>query len=129
MDRRTYNWRTLTAWLCKQHQRRRRAAGALAAPEITGISLVWGATLPGWADVTLGLSFAHNGWPVATLEVWRTINGGAEALAGTVASSASSFVDGSLANGEVTVAYRARYRNGAVLGPWSSVLQWDVSPP
>ena len=100
-----------------------------AAPLILGATTVWGGSVPGWADVMLSLSFTHGSWPVATLEITCILDGGEEGLAGTVASNASSFTHGSVAQGESSLSYRARYRNGSVFGPFSAPFPWDLTLP
>ena len=47
----------------------------------------------------------------------------------TVASNASSFTHGSVAQGESSLSYRARYRNGGVFGPFSAPFPWDLTLP
>ena len=122
----------LAAWsaLYAQARRRRRVALAQpAAPVILSAVTQWDASVPGWADVTLTLSFTHGSWPVATLEILCILDGGEEALVGTVASTASSFGHGSVTQGESSLVYRARYRNGGIIGPFSPAFPWDISLP
>ena len=124
----------LATWtaLYLQTRRRARAAGTLpplAAPVILGAVTQWDASVPGWADVTLTLAFNHGSWPVATLEIFWTLDGGAEGLAGTVASTATSFGHGSVTQGESSLVYRARYRDGGTLGPFSAAFPWEISLP
>jgi hypothetical protein len=102
-------------------------ATAPAAPLITGALTEWDASVPGWADVTLTLTFNHGSFPVATLEILCILDGGEEWLAGTVASSAAAFTHGSVTQGESSLVYRARYRHGGVYGPFSPSFPWNVT--
>ena len=124
----------LATWTALYLQARRRARAAvaappLAAPVILGAVTQWDASVPGWADVTLTLAFNHGSWPVATLEIFWTLDGGAEGLAGTVASTATSYGHGSVTQGESSLVYRARYRDGSVFGPFSAAFPWEISLP
>ena len=98
-------------------------------PLILGAVTQWGGSVPGWADVMLSLSFTHGSWPVASLEIACIIDGGEEGVAGTVASHATSFTHGSVAQGESSLSYRARYRNGGLFGPFSAPFPWDLTLP
>ncbi len=100
-----------------------------AVPVILSAVTVWGGSVPGWADVTLSLSFDHGLWPVAILEITCSLDGGEEGLAGTVPSTATSFTHTSISQGESSLSYRARYRNGTVLGPFSAPFPWDLTLP
>ena len=105
------------------------AATVPAAPVITGAATVWNGSVPGWADVTLSLSFSHGLLPVAILEITCIIDGGEEGMVGSVVSTATAFTHGSVAQGESSLAYRARYRNGAIFGPFSASFPWDLTLP
>ena len=83
----------------------------------------------GHMALSLGASLNHGPWPVATLEVFCIIDGGEEGPVGTVASTATAFTHGSVAQGESSLSYRVRYRNGAVIGPVSAWFPWDISLP
>ena len=95
---------------------------------MTSGSYAWDVTQVGWADITLSFTFVHGNFPVANIEVWKRLNGGAYSLLATVASTATSYYY-ALACGVSggTFDFKARYVNGATLGPFSNVLRVDVS--
>src|ERR1041385_801027 len=81
------------AWLATWLEDRRRARVAAQpatpnAPVITAAAVMWGATQGGWGDVNLTWTFVHGTFPVATIELWQSVNGGAYSLLVTVASTA-----------------------------------------
>jgi hypothetical protein len=121
--------RAWTSWFLTERRRTRLAWRTPAAPVILTAATQWDASVVGWADVTLTLAFNHGPWPVATLEVLCIIDAGEEGLVGTVASTATSFTHGSVAQGESSLSYRARYRNGGVFGPASAWFPYDLSLP
>ncbi len=102
-------------------------SAVVAAWESAGTQ--WDASVVGWADVTLTLAFNHGPWPVAALEVFCIIDGGEEGPVGTVASTATAFTHGSVAQGESSLSYRVRYRNGGVIGPVCAWFPWDIALP
>jgi len=93
------------------------------APTITSISdAIWDATTVDWADLQVNFTFAHNGFPVALTEMWLSLNSGAYVLLGTVASTATNYYHANacdLNGGDFN--FKARYKNGATLGPFSNV--------
>lgn len=95
---------------------------------MTGGVEAWDVTQPNWADITLNFTFVHGTSPVANLEVWKSLNGGAYTLLATVASTATGYYYAlacGLSGG--TFDFKARYKNGATLGPYSNVLRVDVT--
>ena len=94
-----------------------------SAPTITTISdALWDVTTPNWADLQVNFTFAHNGFPVALIEMWLSLNSGAYVLLGTVASTATNYYHANacdLNGGDFN--FKARYKNGATLGPFSNV--------
>jgi hypothetical protein len=121
--------RAWTNWFLTERRRLRLAWRTPAVPVILSAVTQWDASVVGWADVQLTLAFNHGPWPVATLDVFCIIDGGEEGPVGTVASTATSFTHGSVAQGESSLSYRARYRNGGVIGPVSAWFPYDISLP
>jgi hypothetical protein len=100
---------------------------APAAPVLTGLSFAWAGAA---ADVTLTYTFAPGEWPVARLQVWCAVDGGAWFYAGNISPSASAgtFLHAQAVEGEALLSYRLRYANDAgVLGPWSAVASVEVT--
>ena len=121
--RRFHGW--LATWL--QDRRRARVPAAVPsgpnAPTITTISdALWDVTTPNWADLQVNFTFVHGGSPVALIEMWLSLNSGAYVLLGTVASTATNYYHANacdLNGGDFN--FKARYKNGATLGPYSNV--------
>jgi len=120
------------AWLAMWLQDRRRAQQATLppvpnAPTMTGGSSQFDVTQSGWADITLSWTFVHGTFPVATIELWKSLNGGAYVLlvAGGSTATAYYYALACDINGG-TFDFKARYKNGATLGPFSNVLRVDV---
>ena len=95
---------------------------------MTGGSSAFDVTQAGWADITLNWTFVHGTFPVANLELWKSLNGAAYGLLVTVASTATGYYY-ALACGNIggTFDFKTRYQNGATLGPFSNVLRVDVA--
>ena len=122
------------SWLATWLQDRRRAQQAtlppvLNAPVITSGTYQYDVTQAGWADITLSWTFVHGTFPVATIEVWKSLNAGAYSLLATVASTATGYyyplacdVNGG------TFDFKTRYKNGPTIGPFSNVYRVDIVP-
>lgn len=95
---------------------------------MTGGSFTFDTTQAGWADITVSWTFVHGTFPVATIELWKSLNGGAYVLlvAGSSTASAYYYALACDINGG-TFDFKTRYRNGSTLGPFSNVLRVDVS--
>ena len=123
---------TRRAWLATWLQDRRRARQVVTptpnAPTMTGGTSAFDVTQTGWADITLNWTFVHGTFPVANLELWKRLNGGAYTLLVTVASTATGYYYALAcdSNGG-TFDFKTRYKNGATLGPFSNVLRVDVA--
>ena len=119
----------LATWLQDRRRARQQAAPPTPnAPVMTGASATYDVTQTGWADITLSWTFVHGTFPIATIEVWKSVNGGAYALLVGGGSTASAYY-WALAcdiNGG-SFDFKARYKNGATLGPFSNVLHLDVA--
>ena len=122
------------AWLAMWLQDRRRARAAAQpatpnAPVITFGWVNWDGTQPGWADIDLGWTFVHGSFPVATIELWKSVNGGAYSLLVTVASTASGYYYALACdiNGG-TFDFKTRYVNGGTVGPFSNIYRVDIVP-
>lgn len=121
------------AWLAMWFHDLRRAQQATLppvpnAPTRTGGSFQFDVTQSGWADLTLSWTFVHGTFPVATIELWKSLNGDAYTLlvaGGSTASAYSDALAGDINGG--TFDFKARDVNGATLGPFSNVLRVDVS--
>ena len=121
------------AWLATWLQDRRRAQQATLppvpnAPTITSGSYAFDVTQAGWADITLAFTFVHGTFPVANIEVWKRLNGGAYLLLVSVASTATGYYYALACdiNGG-TFDFKARYVNGATIGAFSNVYRVDVA--
>ena len=121
------------SWLATWLQDRRRAQQAtlppvLNAPVITSGTYQYDVTQAGWADITLSWTFVHGTFPVATIELWKSLNGGAYALLATVASTATGYYYALACdiNGG-TFDFKTRYVNGGTVGPFSNVRRVDVA--
>jgi hypothetical protein len=125
----TSKLRAWTSWFLAERRRTRLAWRTPAVPVILSAVTQWDASVVGWADVQLTLAFNHGPWPVATLEVFCIIDGGEEGPVGTVVSTATAFTHGSVAQGESSLTYRARYRNGGVIGPVSAWFAHELALP
>ena len=125
--RRRLAW--LATWL-EDRRRARQQAAALTpnAPTMTGGSYTYDVTQAGWADITLSWTFVHGSFPVANIEVWKSLNGGAYSLLATVASTATGYYYALACdiNGG-TFDFKTRYKNGATLGPFSNIFRVDVA--
>ena len=124
---------TRRAWLATWLQDRRRARQQAApptpnAPVMTGGSFTYGATQTNWADITLSWTFVHGTFPVANIEVWKSVNAGAYTLLVGMPSNGVSYYYALACdiNG-AAFDFKARYKNGATLGPFSNVWHLDVS--
>jgi hypothetical protein len=122
------------AWLATWLQDRRRAQQATLppvpnAPTITSGTFQYDATQVNWADITLAWTFVHGTFPVANIEVWKSLNGGAYALLATVASTATGYYYALACdiNGG-TFDFKARYVNGGTIGPFSNIYRVDIQP-
>jgi len=120
--RRFQGW--LATWL--QDRRRARQVVAPAAPVITTGGFEWGASAVDWADLWVDWTFAHGSWPVASLEVWLSVDYGAYALVVTLASTESGYYYPLATNTELPHTFKVRYRNGATVGPFSNEYLLDV---
>ena len=111
-------------WWAMRSQKRRRERANSGAPYVPVAPVIVNTMVTdseGVYDVTLTLSYPDAGAPIGTIEVYR--NG---LLVGSVATTATQFVDRAVADREVFASYKARYVNGSVVGPWSSVVDVDV---
>lgn len=125
------NW-TRKAWLAISLQERRRARQSVAAtpnaPVITAGTCEWDITTAGWADVSIAWTFAHGSFPVALLELWLSVNGGAFASWDTFTSTVTNYTYAEATHSGASFRFQLRYRNGATLGPFSNVYQVDAYP-
>ena len=126
------NW-PRRAWLATWLQDRRRARQQAApptpnAPTMTGSSFTFDATQLNWADITLGWTFVHGTFPVASIELWQSLNGGGYTLLVTGPSNGVGYYYALACdiNGG-TFDFKTRYKNGATLGPFSNVRRVDIS--
>ena len=121
--RRRLGW--LAVWL--QGRRRRRAVlGPLNAPVITNGGYDWDYGPPMHADVWITWSFEHGGHPVATLEVFASLNGGDYGLVDSVPSNTSGYTWESACESEALLEFQVRYRDGITFGPFSNVYAVEV---
>ena len=125
IDRRAW----LATWLQDRRRARHQAGSAPNAPVATSAGFGWNLTQAGKADVWINWTFAHGGFPVASIEVWANPDSGGYLLLGTVASSAVTFYDAMASDSECSFDFKLRYVNGGTLGPFSNVLHLDVSAP
>ncbi len=116
----------LAAWL--QKRRRKRAASNVTpnAPVINNGGFDWNVSEAGMADLWLAWTFDHGTFPVATVEVWVSINFAPAYLLVTIPSSEVTYYYPSATESELTFEFQVRYRNGATLGPFSNVYQINV---
>ena len=124
--RRRLGW--LATWLEDRRRVRQQAGPPIPnAPTITAGTFQFDATQVGWADITLSFTFVHGNFPVANIEVWKSLNAGAYVLLVTVASTATGYYYALACdiNGG-TFDFKARYKNGATLGPFSNVYRVDI---
>ncbi len=125
-ERRFRGW--LATWLQDRRRARQQpAAPTPNAPTITSGSYTWDVTTVGWADITLNFTFVHGTFPVATIEIWQSLNGGAYSLLATVASTATSYYYALATNTNATFDFKMRYVNGGTVGPYSNVYRVDVA--
>jgi len=114
----------VATWLQDRRRARQQAASGPNAPTLTSISEpFWDVTTPNWADLEVYFTFVHGSLPVANIEMWVSVNSAAYVLLGTVASTASSYYYANACdlNG-ADFNFKARYKNGTTLGPYSNVL-------
>jgi hypothetical protein len=115
----------LSTWLQDRRRARQQpvAPSGPDAPTITSVSdAIWDATTPNWADLQVNFTFVHGASPVALIEMWLSLNSGAYVLLGTVASTATNYYHANacdLNGGDFN--FKARYKNGGTLGPYSNV--------
>ena len=95
---------------------------------MTGGSFTYGVTQPGWADISVYWTFVHGTFPLASIELWQSLNGGGYTLLVTGPSNGAGYYYALACdiNGG-TFDFKTRYKNGATLGPFSNVLRVDVS--
>jgi hypothetical protein len=117
----------LATWLQDRRRSRQQPAPTPNAPEINGGGYEDGTTESGWWDVFIDWSFNHGGFPVATMEVWLSTDGGAFTLWATVSSDAPGYYYPLAADNERTFDFKVRYRNGATVGPFSNVYQINIT--
>lgn len=99
------------------------------APVITAVDGEWGVTQANWADIDLTFTFVHGTYPVASIEIWKSFNGGAYVLLATVPSTDTSYhyaLACDLSGGAFD--FKARYVNGGTVGPYSNVYHLEVVP-
>ena len=126
------NW-TRRAWLATWLQDRRRGRQQAApptpnAPVMTGSSFTYDATQLNWADISTYWTFVHGTFPLANIELWKSLNGGAYTLLVGMPSNGVSYYYALACdiNGG-TFDFKTRYKNGATLGPFSNVLRVEIS--
>ena len=126
------NW-TRRAWLATWLQDRRRARQQAApptpnAPVMTGSSFTYNVTQLNWADISIYWTFVHGTFPLASIELWQSLNGGGYTLLVTGPSNGAGYYYALACdiNGG-TFDFKTRYKNGATLGPFSNVLRVDIS--
>ena len=100
-------------------------ATAPNAPVILDVQYNGDGTEPGWADLTVSWSFAHGGFPTAQIEVWMSVDGNPFALLFTASSGVTSHFQPA-ATEIAEVVFKARYRNGETLGPYSAPYPVNV---
>ena len=120
--------RTWLAMRSQKLRRRRAVAGAgLPVAVITGAEFGWDITEPGWADVTLYWTADTSGWSGGSFEVWCQIGEAREQLVGTAWWSDRAFEHVQASDGENTLVYRLRFRNGSDVGAFSDTYAVEVS--
>ncbi len=119
----------LATWLQDRRRSRQQPASVPTpnAPEINGGGYEDGTTERGWWDVFIDWSFDHGSFPVATMEVWVSIDSGAFALLATVSSNAPGYFYPLATDNERRFDFKVRYRNGATVGPFSNVYQVNIT--
>lgn len=119
----------LATWLQDRRRGRQQPASVSTpnAPEITGGGYEEGATEPGWWDVFIDWDFNHGSFPVATMEVWLSTEGGPFVLWSTVSSNAPGYFYPLATNNERVFEFKVRYRNNATVGPFSNVYQISIT--
>ena len=122
--RRVQGW--IKAWLQDRRRSRQETESPLTAPVINSGSFEWGVSEPEYADVWFDWTFAHGSAPVASIEVWRSVNGEPDELIATVPSSHVSFYHSTAIREEAQLTYKVRYRNGDTFGPFSNEYLIDV---
>lgn len=124
--------RRFHGWLAAWAQDRRRARQNIVppptpnAPNISNGDFEWDVSEFGFADVWINWAFVHGSSPVATLEVWVSVNAGVYSLHATVASTDGEYVYPLACNNETWFDFQVRYRNGATIGPFSNVYRVAV---
>jgi hypothetical protein len=117
-------------WAMRSQKRRRHSAGAPPEPPpLPVVTLSNGnySVSGGLVSSTFDISVDHKTWPVASLEIWFSRNSTSNyAVLATVGSDAESFSHPAITDSEDILYYKARYRNGDVLGPFSEQLEIDV---
>ena len=99
------------------------------APGLLTGDYYWNRTTPGYADVGLTWSFDHGPHPVASLELWASVNSAGYSLLATVPSSNTSVFYPNATSVPIFVRVKARYRNGDILGPFSNELLIYIQAP
>ena len=112
-----------------QKRRRERAWVPVApAPVFTGGVPDWNRTVPGWADVLLDFTFDGAAVPVATFELWwmRESIDPEYSLLVTIPSTERHYYQEKVTTTPIFIFYKMRYRNGAVVGPFSGECGVDM---
>jgi hypothetical protein len=127
--------RSFRGWLATWLQDRRRLRKQMAtpppaptpnAPVITGVRFEWGTSEPEYADVWVDWTFDHGTLPLASIEVFVSVDGGDFGLVATVPSNFTGFHQSTATLGEAQLTYQVRYRDGTTFGPWSNAYLVDV---
>lgn len=119
----------LATWLQDRRRSRQQPASVPTpnAPEIIGGGYEDGTTESGWWDVFFDWSFDHGSFPVATMEVWLSIDNGAFALLATVPSDYPGYYYPMATDSERRFDFKARYRIGTTVGPFSNVYLINIT--
>lgn len=117
-------WRVLDA----ERRRRTRCGLHYPAPIITNGLADFHRTYDGWADVTLDFTFDGALVPIGTIEVWWRREAIDEyfSFVGTIPSTAVQFIHIRSTDIPLFVIYIMRYRNGALIGPFSEEFGVDM---
>jgi hypothetical protein len=84
-----------------------------------------------WLNVTFDVGVDLKGYPAGQVEIWKGIspNGYVYGWVGNLPGAAGSYSEPQAVNIGEGVRYKARYKNGAVVGPFSNELRWPAAPP
>jgi hypothetical protein len=98
------------------------SAPIVPAPVLTSVLPYGDVTEYGWADLSVAWTFNHAGLPVGVIEVWLGLDGLPSALLFSVPSTVTSHSHPRAFEGMRDIVVTARYRQGAMTGPWSAAV-------